>query len=490
MAEAKAQVRCPFCTRMADPEKVPGEGDIICVQCGLNLLTGQQIQRPGGDVPEASPARRRSAWLFAAAPALVVVLAASLGVIYFLTKDPVAEAIALARAGNTLEATRMMDARLEQQPADISARMLRGRLAWQAQDYARATQDFGAVLDQEPRNETAAALAMLAVSKTQGGDALARQTALYQRVLESQPDNVTAQRLLALALGASGRYDEQVAAMERLGAQAGEDAFSLQMRGAAMALLGRHSEAELNFSSAAAAGDTGGMATLAQGLLASMNGDDAKATELLASVQGGGEEVRSLAGARLGMLQMARGDYEPAVASLRSAAATGSNEDARFFHALSLRQVRLTQEALVALTEIRDARGKYAGPAALELTLMALETGDLEEAQENLRQAATSDLSASTRYLTIQGKIYLAQGQEPEAQQSFRQAIQADANYAPAHLEDGLLNVKRGITEQGIASLEKYLELAGDTTSGAVPEVRLLVSQLKQTSGTAGGGAQ
>jgi hypothetical protein len=31
MAEAKAQVKCRFCSRMADPEKVPGEGDIICV---------------------------------------------------------------------------------------------------------------------------------------------------------------------------------------------------------------------------------------------------------------------------------------------------------------------------------------------------------------------------------------------------------------------------------------------------------------------------
>lgn len=481
MAEAKAQVRCPHCTRMADPDKIPGEGDIICVQCGLNLLTGQKILSPGGGVREIAPRKPRALWLYAAAPALVLLLAAALGAAYYLTRDPVAEATALAISGNTLEATRLTDLRLEQNPTDLRARMLRGRLAWRAQDYARATQDFTAILDLEPRNEQAAALAMLSVSRLSGPNALQQQTGLYQRVLETQPENRTAQHLLALALGASGRLEEQIAAMDRLEAQgAGDDPFLMQMRGAALALLGRRSEAELSFASAANAGDTGGLATLAQGLLASMNGDAAKAEQLLSASNNTAGEAGALAGARLGLLQMARGEYEPAVGVLRRAADAG-NEEARFFHAVALRQVRLTQEATAALTAIRDKGSKFAASAALELALMALESGNVDQAEENLRQAANAG-DTSARYQTMQGKLYLAQGRDAEALQTFRQAIHNQPDYAPAHLEQGLLHVKNGMTDDGIASLEKYIELAGDTIAGAVPEVRLLVSQLKQTA--------
>lgn len=477
MAETKAQVRCPYCTRMADPDKVPGEGDIICVQCGLNLLTGQQIQQPG-QARDAPAKRRRPTWIFyAAAPAMLVLAAVIVGVAYFLTKDPVKEATTLAAANNTLEARHLLDTYLEKRPDDITALMLRGKLLWRQQDYSGAAADFEAVLVKEPKNEGAATLAALSVSRLKDP---ARQTSLYQRILEASPENTTAQRLLALTQGANGKYDELVAAVERMSPQAG-DAFALQMRGAALALLDRRSEAELSFTDAAKTGDDSGVSTLAQGLLASMSGDDKKAEELLSTVQGAGPEVSALANARLGLLHMARGDYEAALPLLRKANESVGRAESEFFHAVCLRQLRLTQEATQALTAIRDARGDFASQAALELALMALEAGDVDQAEENLRQAQAKG-PVSAKLQTVQGKIYLAKGQEVEAQSTFKQAIQTDPNYAPAHLENGLLYVKRTITDEGIKELRKYLELAGDTVAGGVPEVRLLLSQLEQTN--------
>jgi tetratricopeptide (TPR) repeat protein len=472
---------------MADPDKVPGEGDIICVQCGLNLLTGQQIQQPGR-VRETPAKRRRPAWIFyAAAPALLVLTAAAIGVAYFLTKDPVKEAVALAAANNTLEAKHILDGHIEKRPDDIPALMLRGKLLWKQQDYTAAASDFEAVLVKEPRNEAAATLAALSVSQLKDP---ARQTALYQRILEASPDNAMAQRLLALTQGASGKYDDLVAALERMSGETGSEAFTLQMRGAALALLDRRSEAELSFTDAAKTGDDTGVSTLAQGLLASMNGDDEKAKQLLGTVQGTGPEVSALASARLGLLHMARGDYEAALPLLRRANENGGRDESAFFHAVCLRQLRLTQEAKQALTTMRDARGEYASQAALELALMALDGNDVEQAEENLRQAQAKG-TVSAKMQTVQGKIYLARGQDVEAQSTFKQAIQTDPEYAPAHLENGLLYVKRSITDEGIKSLQKYLDLAGDTVAGGVPEVRLLLSQLQQTApGAAGQEAQ
>lgn len=479
MAEAKAQVKCRFCSRMADPEKVPGEGDIICVQCGLNLLTGQHIHQQGIRAREAAPKPKRRIWLYALPPAFIVLAAAAIAVGYFLTKDPVADATALAAAGNTLEATHLLDTYLAQRPEDTRGLLLRGKLHWRAQDYAMAASDFTALLSREPKNVDAAALAMLAVSRSPDN---AQRTALYQQVLEAQPDNATAQRLLALTQGASGNLEEQVAAIERLSTAGTSDAFLLQMRGAALALLGRRSEAELSFTEADKAGDTGGLARLSQGLLASMNGDESRAEELLGAAQGAGPEVAGLAAARLGLLHLARGEYEPALALLRKATEADTGEDAPFFHALCLKQLRLTQEAVAALTAIRDKRGAYAPDAALELALMALDAGVIEDAEENLRQAQGQGGPTSAKLLTVQGKLYLARGEDIEAQQTFRQAIQTNEAYAPAHLENGVLYVKRGLTEEGIESLKKYLELAGDTVSGGVPEVRLLLTQLEQTA--------
>ncbi len=477
MAETKAQVRCPFCTRMADPDKVPGEGDIICVQCGLNLLTGQQIHQPK-NAREMPAKRRRPTWIFyAAAPALLVLAAAGVAVAYFLTKDPVKEAAAMAVANNTLEAKHVLDAFIEKRPDDVPAHLLRGKILWKQQDYAGAAEDFEAVLVKEPRNEAAATLAVLSVSRLKDPD---RQEALYQRILEASPENATAQRLLALTQGTAGDYAGLIAAVERISGAAGSDAFLLQMRGAALALLDRRSEAELSFTEAVKTGDDSGVSTLAQGLLASMNGDDEKAKQLLGTVQSAGPEVSALASARLGLLHVARGDYESALPLLRRATEGGDRKEAAFFHAVCLRQLRLTQEAKQALTEIRDAHGEFASQAALELALMALEASDVDAAEENLRQAQAKG-SVSAKLQTVQGKVYLARGQEVEAQSTFKQAIQTNANYAPAHLENGLLYVKRGITDEGIAALQKYLELAGDTVAGGVPEVRLLLSQLQHT---------
>jgi protein O-GlcNAc transferase len=487
VATAKNQVRCPFCTRMADPEKVPGEGDIICVQCGLNLLTGQQIQQTGLTTRGDDPPRRgrRWVWLFALAPALLV-LAGLAALAYVLLKDPVQEATELAAKGNTLEAQHLLDEYISTAPEDSRARMLRGKLLWTAQDYERAAQDFEAVLSREPRHEDAAQLAMLSVSKLQGGQAAARQMALYQKVLEAQPENATAQRMLALAHGAAGNYAGQAASIERLKAQGVDDSFMEQMRGAALALQGRRSEAELAFTEAARSGDTGGMAQLAQGLLASMNEDEARARQALdQAARAADPDVAQLAAARLGLLHMAAGEYEKALPLLRRATESGVSEEARYFHALCLRQLRLNAEAHTALLAVRDGNSKYAPDAAMELALMALEANDPDAAEQHLRAAGDKGRE-SARMQTVQGRIYLARGQHAEAQQNFRLAVNTDPAYAPAHLENGLLYITRGLTAEGIRELQEYLELAGDTVSGGVPEVRLLLSQLQETNAAPG----
>jgi len=68
------------------------------------------------------------------------------------------------------------------------------------------------------------------------------------------------------------------------------------------------------------------------------------------------------------------------------------------------------------------------------------------------------------------------------ARDSFRKATQADPNYAPAHLEMGLVLVQRQDIQEGIRELERYLNLVDreDPESGT-SEVQALIDQLRSS---------
>ena len=80
--------------------------------------------------------------------------------------------------------------------------------------------------------------------------------------------------------------------------------------------------------------------------------------------------------------------------------------------------------------------------------------------------------------------MYSLENNLPDARDAFESAISRDPNYAPAYLERGLLFVKSDVIDEGLRSLERYLELIGDDTAGTMAfEIKTLTEQLRQTSG-------
>ena len=71
------------------------------------------------------------------------------------------------------------------------------------------------------------------------------------------------------------------------------------------------------------------------------------------------------------------------------------------------------------------------------------------------------------------------------ARAAFRKAIQSDAAYAPAHLENGLLLVQRQDIAEGVRELERYIAAVDATDPDAgVPQVQALIDQLQRSTTT------
>ena len=191
----------------------------------------------------------------------------------------------------------------------------------------------------------------------------------------------------------------------------------------------------------------------------------------------GGEDTE--ASARLGLLFMAQGDFDKALPLLRSAPGVQAPESTRFFYALCLQTSGLGDEALMEFDRLVSGGGTFARDAAIQMGIIYVERDQLEQAAESMRKARK--FGTSPRLYTVEGQIAAFQGDPDRAQASFRKAIQEDATYPAAHLEHGLVYVRRGALSEGVRELERYLELADENVAGArVHEVALLVKQLQQ----------
>jgi uncharacterized membrane protein YvbJ len=151
---------CPQCNASVSP------GDILCMSCGTNLLTGQKVATPekkeepaaGGGVMIAA-----AKWVSAALIALVLAGMVVFTVLYWL-RDPVGEALNQARAGNLLAATETLQNYIQKYPDKTEAQFLLGKVYWQGQSYDKAAEHFAAVAKKGESNARDALLLSLLAS--------------------------------------------------------------------------------------------------------------------------------------------------------------------------------------------------------------------------------------------------------------------------------------------------------------------------------------
>lgn len=465
---------CPSCGTVVQ------EGDIVCVRCGVSLLTGHKVL---DDKAESSPGSVRRQPPYALMGVVVLVLVAVAGVAaFFLMRDPVKMARQQAKQGDLPGAVNLLKKHTDSSPDDAGAFAVLGRLYMQMQQYPDAASAFDTASRLSPRDEDLAFQAVIAAGKIQGEAGMERQLAALSRLVESHPENAQAVKMLALAQGAAGNLDKSKGNLERLatlGVPAEEVA---KYHGIVDALSGDYPASRTALSTADKS-DVGVRA--AEGYIASLEGDAFAAADALSAVVTGGQDPDTEAKTRLGLLYMAQGQFSQALPLLRPTEVGRPSDSARFFYALCLQTSGLTDEALTDFELLVSSGGKYAEDAAVQMAMIYLERGQVDQAAEATRKA--QKFGSSARLHTLEGSIAALQGAEADAQEQFRTAIRSDDKYPAAHLEQGLMYVRRGVLKEGIRELELYMSLADPAIPGGrLNEVELLIKQLKQTDGNEG----
>ncbi len=468
--------RCPNCGASVN------DGDIICVACGTNLLTGQKIAEEARQ--EVAKARRGNLlWIMGAVGVAVILIAGAMAV-YLMTQDPVQKAVQLSRQNNFLEATNVLVKHLDKHPDDAQAHFLLGKVYWKTTQFLNAASAFEKTVRLDPQNPQAGLMAVLCLASVTDQSTWPRQVAVLRDVVKAFPQNVQAAHLLGLALGAQGNVDGQVEALKKVVELNPGHGSAHENLGMALALQHAYADAERELNVARNQGVNTGEIAAVQGFVAYLHGQDEVALAKLAAALEEDSSIRKEVLTRLGLILVSQGRFNEATPYLKEVVDMGGQTRvARFFHAICLVARGATTEALRQFENLGQQRGPLAVEANIQAAHLYLEQNDTEHALEAVELAASFGGGGAVLD-TLRGRVEARAGQTRQAQNAFKRAIQADPSYAPAHLENGLAYVKREVFTEGVRELERYLSLVDPQEEGArAAEVRALVEQLKQTLG-------
>jgi tetratricopeptide (TPR) repeat protein len=470
---------CPNCQALVH------DGDIICVGCGTNLLTGQKIAEEKTRV-----AREPRNWKPLVALAGVVLVLAAVGAVfafYVFTRNPVERAVQLAYNGNLLEAGNVLSKYIESHPEDGRAHFELGRVQWKMGRMTEAAAAFESAFQNEDSTADAGMLAVVAYGSSTEPSARQRQVGILRELTQRFPDNGSAWYLLALALGAENDVSGQIEALKQAVAVGEDTAGVHRSMAVALGLNGDFETAEKELSAAAGSDDADGNTAAAAGFLASLAGENYEMAraQLEAAIKAD-TGVKTQALTRLGMLLLAEGRTAEAAPYLTEAAERDKrNALTQFFYAAALEAEGKVLEALTVLEAVSKTSDPLAGEAAVRAASLYLGQGNYEKARECISRAENASMNTAA-FHTTRGRVFLATGETARAAESFAKARQVDPLYAGAYLEMGLLHIRNQEFRAAIEQLDKYLELAGVGNAGArTEEVAALVEQLKQTGAEA-----
>ncbi|MFA6243545.1 MAG: tetratricopeptide repeat protein [Candidatus Hydrogenedentales bacterium] len=475
-ATSASSQTCPSCGALVR------DGDIICVACGTNLLTGQKIAQEQQRIVQTSsnPALRNA---LIAAGALFVIAGAI--AVFVLTRDPVAKAQRLAADGRVTEATDLLVKYLVKKPDDPRANLVLGKLYWTSSDFSNAAQSLEKAAQLNPTDRDAGILAVVSMQQRPDARTRDRQIAILNNVVKAHPDDDEALYLLALAKGTQDAAESQIDALRRVTDKAPANTDRRLALAVAMVRQkdadGGRRELEAVRSQVPQNADV----QAALGILAAQQGNVKDAIASLLEAIGGKTSIQKDVLAQAGLLLVSQGQYGEALDLLTQAVDAGDTAPStRFFQAVCMEKQRMYEPALKTLDELARTNGEYSTKAAVHAARIYIGQDNAERALESLN-AVTAKLSGAdaSEVETVRGRALAKVGDPDGATESFRKAIQLDPNYGPAHLENGLLLIQRRAIAEGVRELETYLASVDpeDPESGA-KEVEALVGQLKQSA--------
>ena len=469
---AQQRKTCPQCRAIVE------EGDIICVACGTNLLTGQKV------VAETARREKSSRGLvIGGSIAAIVAICAGLFWIYTATGDPVASALRMIDNREYLEAQNELAAYVQDNPNDPRAYYELGRLQWRASQFDSAAASFAEAVDLDPSNSDAALWAVVALARSGSSGAGRRQIDYLERALTYESGDPVLWYLLALTRGAAGDLKGQIDALQRVIELRPTDDSARWSMGLAHALNGNYRDARGELA-LVGDGQRAADALAVRGFVANLEGSPGAAARNF-------EEALALDGAtvawqaltELGKLKMMQGEYQTAQVHLEEALGINSGSTyVQYLRAICLEARGRLQDALGAYETIERNAGEYAMESGVGAARVYLAMDMPDRAQPAIERAGRLDGDGAP-YHTIRGMLRAIQGDDAGAATSFRRAIESDPSYGAAYLERGLLYVRNDDLAAGLKDLERYLELVGSNVRGTrAADVRALTDQLRQAS--------
>jgi tetratricopeptide (TPR) repeat protein len=150
---------------------------------------------------------------------------------------------------------------------------------------------------------------------------------------------------------------------------------------------------------------------------------------------------------------------------------------AAFDRAVGLVRAGNPAEAEIEFRQLALGYPALAGPD-INLGILYRKDGRLEESEQVLK-AATIRNGASAPAWNELGVTLRLRGEFPAAATAYEHAIAADANFAPAHRNLGVvLDLYLGDPERALAELQRYQELSGEEKP-----VSVWIAELRQRTG-------
>ena len=476
-ASSKSRQTCPSCKALVQ------DGDIICVVCGTNLLTGQKI---GEEIEAASEEKSRTTTVLVAIVVLLVVIIVGASWFYVYKGDPVNRAMRLIESGDFFNAETILADHVQRVQDDERAWFELGRVRWSVNKFAEAARAFEAVVGLNSTSTEAAkwAVVSLAASGAQGVNN--RQIAMLRQVVANEPDDDRAKYLLGLTSGASQNVAEQITIMEGMSGTGPLAQLTDLSLGVALALDGKPARAQEKLDPRGVS-PTASKASFqaARAFASGLNGKRQVALAGLdAALQSGDElAVEWQALTQYGKLLMEGGRYQEAEPYLRQAMALRPGSLAAYLHALCLSAMGSFPSALIEFEALLNRQGNFAAEAGAQAAAIYLAMDNIDRAGETITRVSTLG-QASASIHTVRGRVLAGQENYRAALDAFSAAKRLDPEYAAAYLESGLAYLSQEMLVQALRELSTYLEKVGEDVGGTrAYEIRGLVNQLYQTTG-------
>lgn len=510
-------INCPYCGKLTDPKldncvhcggmfrKTAGqapppaqraqtcpncgarvaEGEIICANCGTNLLTGQRLTDEGEII---APTNWRKVAVFAgAAVAGIALIVLGAFLVYAVLRDPVERAQEMIRMNQLSEAASLLEQHVAEHDDDAMAHFELGRVYWMTNRYEEAGDEFTRTMQLDRDSQSAAMLAAASYAQVEGPGTRAKVLTAAENWAKRFPEDPRAWYFLSLARGMAGNVAEQVESLQRTIELAPDNQQARAALGVAQALAGDVEAAEAQMLVALNDNPTDPDLLATSGMVSFLADDPNEAVVQLRMALEKPTALRSQAAAQLGLLLYSQGRYTEAEGYLAEAIEAAQSSPAQvdaavpFFLALCLLAEGDANGALRDLESLsRQQNQPYAADAAVLAADLHLDDDDAAAARDALDRAAQLGATGAP-YHTVRSRLARAAGDPREATRAVRQAIQTDGEYAPAYLEQGLLSLQQGDTAEGVRSLQRYLALADPNDPGArLIEVEELIQQLQE----------